>query len=400
MEMMNNILKWIDGQQQIMIDLLCKWSNINSGSENLNGLAVMLKAIEAEFSSLDASIQRVSLPPRQDVDGDGKVISIPTGQALHISKRREAPFKIFLGGHMDTVYGIDHPFQSCQQIAPNILRGPGVTDMKGGLIVMLKSLQALEQHPSAHAIGWEVLINPDEEVGSSGSEAILRECAHRNNIGLIFEPSFPDGFLTSSRKGSANYAIVMRGKAAHAGRHFDEGRNAITALAKLILEIEALNSPKEGTTVNIGQIKGGGPVNIVPDFAICHFNVRAITLANFEEVQHQLEQLANAYHQDGITLQLIPQQSRVPKNINSESQKLFDLLAKCGNEEGLKLEYRPSGGVCDGNIIAEEGLPVIDTLGVIGGNIHTPEEYVLLDSLTSRTRLVTRFLVESLSRSL
>lgn len=395
--MMNDILKWIDNQQQIMIDLLCKWSNINSGSENLSGLALMLKTIEMEFTSLDASIERISLPPRQGINDNGELISMPTGQALHISKRREAPFKIFLGGHMDTVYGIDSPFQSCQQISPNILRGPGVTDMKGGLIVMLKSLQALEHHPLAHNIGWEVVINPDEEVGSSGSEALLRECARRNNIGLIFEPSFPDGFLTSSRKGSANYTILMHGKAAHAGRHFDDGRNAITALAKLILEIEALNAPEKGTTVNIGKIQGGGPVNIVPDFALCHFNVRATTLTSFQEVRHQLEKLTHTYHPDGITLQLIPQQSRVPKNINNESQKLFDLLTQCSDEEGIKLEFRPSGGVCDGNLLAEEGLPVIDTLGVIGGNIHTPEEYVLLDSLTSRTRLVTRFLVEFLA---
>lgn len=392
--MQTSPLDWINLQQQAMAALLQAWTLINSGSDNLVGLSQMISALEARFSSLGGEMLRIDLPPRTTISASGEFISQPHGQALHITKRREAPVQVFFGGHMDTVYGPVDSFQSVTQIDDNMLRGPGVADMKGGLIVMLTALEALEKHPLAKNIGWEVLINPDEEVGSVGSEALFESAARRNQLGLVFEPAFADGAIVSSRKGSANLTAIAKGRAAHAGRDFDKGRNAVAALAEFIVTANRLNHKEKGISVNFGQISGGGPVNIVSDFAVCRLNVRAIDMTDFENVQNELQGIAANSEGDGLTLTLHLQQARGPKPFDEKCRRLFDQLNACAQEEGFALTHRPSGGVCDGNILAAAGLPVIDTLGVVGGDIHTSNEYMRLDSLVERSRLVSLFLIK------
>ena len=137
--------------------------------------------------------------PHELEDSAGSAVREPLGKALLIRKRPEAPLRLLLCCHTDTVYPSDHPFQKSVRIADNILRGPGVTDAKGGLVVMLLALEAFERSPWSAKLGWEVLINPDEEIGSPGSAPLLIQAAKRNDLGLIFEPSFPDGNLAGAR---------------------------------------------------------------------------------------------------------------------------------------------------------------------------------------------------------
>ena len=385
-------LNTINGQQRTMMSLLRSWAAINSESENLSGLSQMIAALEMQFLSLGGHMQRIDLPPRSTIAIDGSPITIPHGQALHITKRPEAPIQIFLGGHMDTVYSPSHPFQKAEDLSENILRGPGVADMKGGLIVMLTALKAFENHPSSKNVGWEILINPDEEIGSIGSEQLFVAAAQRNHLGLIFEPSFADGALVSDRKGSANFSVVAKGLAAHAGRDFEKGRNAIAAIADFILRASALSNKTKGISVNVGQVLGGGPVNIVPDFALCRLNMRADAIEDFDETEAQLERITET-PPEGVIMTLHLHQKRDPKPFDEKCKKLFDQLNACAFEEGYSLISRPSGGVCDGNILSAAGLPVIDSLGVIGGKLHTSDEYMLIDSLVQRSRLTTLFLL-------
>ena len=160
---------------------------------------------------------------------------------------------------MDTVYAVDHPFQKSVRIDDKILRGPGATDAKGGIVVMLVVLQAFERSPWAEKVGWEVLINPDEEIGSPGSAPLLIQAAKRNHLGLVFEPSLPDGNLVGARKGSGNFTVIARGKAAHAGRDPQLGRNAIDALARFIVALASLDDSGDATTTNVGSHPGGRP---------------------------------------------------------------------------------------------------------------------------------------------
>lgn len=384
-------LDWIAAQQPIMETQLESWVNINSYTGNLQGLSQMADLLYSAFETLGTDIARIPLPPRSLVDSSGHVITQPLGEALHLSKRPHAPFRLFLGGHMDTVYPPDSPFQRAERLSPTRMRGPGTADMKGGLVILLTLLQALEKSPLAAKIGWEVVINPDEEIGSVGSHALLAQCASRNHAGLIFEPAFPDGMIASSRKGSANLTIVAHGRAAHAGRDFANGRNAIAALAKFIVQAERLTDPTQGTTINVGQIRGGEAVNIIPDLAICRLNVRFIHPDALNQVRDQLHALARS-DVEGISLLIHEDSANPPKPFDDGQRELFYLLKQCGEELDMPIQWQPSGGACDGNFLHAHGLRTIDALGVIGGGLHTPDEYVHLPSLSERARLAALFI--------
>ncbi len=222
---------WIDSQAQRMLELVEHWANINSASDNLEGLAQMDAVLSDAFSPLGGEMKLIDLPPRQIIDSSGQVVQKPLGRALSVIKRPDASLRVFLGIHMDTVYGLDQPFQTTQRLGASRLRGPGVADAKSGIVVMLIALEALERSEVADFIGWEVLINPDEELGSPGSTPLLTQCAKRNHLGFVFEPTLADGSLAGQRKGSGNFTVVVRGRSAHAGREFHLGCNAITATA-------------------------------------------------------------------------------------------------------------------------------------------------------------------------
>lgn len=383
-------LDWIARQQSVMIDLVEAFSNINSHTENLLGLTSMLEALKSAFGILGGHIEEIPLPPRMKIDSKGQQTEVPTGRALKISKHPNAPNKVFLSGHMDTVYPITSPFQKAWR-EDGKLRGPGTADMKGGLVVMLKAVEALESSPFAGNVGWEILINPDEEVGSPSSESLFIEAAQRNHIGLVFEPAYPDGSLVSDRKGSANFTVVIKGRSAHAGRDFFSGRSAVSALARLIVSMEELIDEEKGITLNVGHVEGGIAANIVPDLAVGRINIRVAN--DLDKVTEKLRKIVEK-QQEGIAISLYNTAAREPKPFHNKNKALFRLIKECGTCLNMDLKTKPSGGVCDGNILSAAGLPTIDTLGVVGGNIHTPEEYMLIDSLTERSSLTALFLLK------
>ncbi len=378
-----------------MVDLLTRWANVNSGSHNLPGLNDMLALLEQEFSVLGGETARVEISPQRPENSAGGAVRAPLGKALLIRKRPTAPLRLLLCCHMDTVYPADHPFQQSVRITDNILRGPGVTDAKGGLVVMLLVLQAFERSPWAEKVGWEVLINPDEEIGSPGSEPLLIQAAKRNHLGLVFEPSLPDGNLVGARKGSGNFTVIVKGKAAHAGRNPQLGRNAIDALARFIVGLASLADSGGAITTNVGYVQGGGPVNVVPDLAECRFNVRVVAPDGQKSFEKALKRLAEEINRiDGISLELHGRFTRPPKPLDAKTLRLLEQVAACGRDLGLSLQWRPTGGACDGNNLAASGLTTIDSLGVTGGDIHSSEEYILLDSLAERAKLTALLLMK------
>lgn len=378
-----------------MRQLVTEWAGINSGTHNLAGLTILASRLVSEFALPDGDLKLLDVPPEIAIEAHGREIAIPLGQAISIRKRPEAPLRIFLGIHYDTVYGPDHSFQQVEQIDDQTLRGPGVVDAKGGLAVMLIALEALERSGLADRIGWEVLINPDEEIGSPGSLNLLSESAKRNHFGLVFEPAFPDGSFVSERKGSGNFAVVIRGKSAHAGRDFHAGRNAIVAASDFVLAAHRLNGTIPEMTLNVGRIDGGGPTNVVPELAVVRFNIRIARAEDQSPIRAELDRLAaevSARHQVSATLHgafLSP-----PKLLDDRTRSLCQQIESCGKELGLSIKWTRSGGVSDGNKLAASGLPVLDTLGPYGGNLHSPHEYVHLPSLTERAKLCTLLLLK------
>lgn len=381
-------LDWIDRQRPRMEALVATWSGINSGSFHLDGLARMCAALQDALADLGADMEVLECDPMSRVTTGGAVETAALGKALRLVKRPDAAVKVFLGGHMDTVFGEDHPFQDVRRLDDHRMNGPGTADLKGGLVVMLTALQALERSPFAPGIGWEVLINPDEEIGSPGSARLLEACARRNHVGLLYEPALANGTLAGARKGSGNFTAVVRGRAAHAGREFHQGHNAIVALAEYTRGLDALNGRREGVTINPGKVEGGGAVNVVPDLAILRFNVRISSPEDRQWVEAQLDALEQALgRRDGIGVQRYGAFARPPKPISLPNERLFAAVAECGRMLGIPIAWQPTGGCCDGNNLAAAGLPNVDTLGVRGGGIHSEREYIILDSLTERAKL-------------
>jgi glutamate carboxypeptidase len=379
----------IAAQEQHLIHLTHAWSAINSGSYHLEGLATMRQALEDNFLWLQPdTTERLSLTPQSSVDGKGDVQPQMLGEALRFRKRVDAPLQVFLCGHYDTVFGADHPFQKPVFLDGRTLNGPGAADLKGGLVVMLKALEALESSPWKDQIGWEVLLNPDEEIGSPGSAPLLAAAASRCHLGMVYEPALADGTLAGERKGSGNFHMVVKGRAAHAGREHAMGRNAVVLAAELALAVSRLTSAMEGITVNPARIEGGGPLNVVPDRAVLRFNVRVATQEEQAFVEQELATLlSKAALREGFTIELHGGFARPPKTMTPSWQKLQALVEDCARLLGKPVQWQATGGCCDGNNLAAHGLPNIDTLGVRGGNIHSDKEFVLLDSLVERAQL-------------
>jgi len=385
---MSEALAWIDTQHPPLQQRLLQWSSINSGSHNLEGLGNMHRALTEAFSEISDSAENITADTYQVVRADGTLEEKQYGAMLHCLKRPEAKRRILLVGHMDTVFPADSTFQQPSQIDDNTIHGPGVADMKGGLLCMLTALTAYERYTADPQLGWEVLINADEELGSHGSRATIANLASRSEVGLVYEPALADGTMVSSRKGSGNFSLVVRGKAAHAGREFNLGRNAIAQLASGMQALHRLNEQRDSIICNLGTITGGTVVNSVADLAICHFNVRTETIEDEAWIQEQLTTiLARINAEDGYRAELHGGLTRPPKNFSPEIKALFKLLNECSVQLGFKIKHQATGGCCDGNNLAAAGLPNIDTLGVRGGAIHTEDEFMLLDSLTERSKL-------------
>lgn len=385
----------IDAQQAENVELLTRWSGINSGTYNLDGLERMLAALREAFAPLGASEELIDLPPAESIDSTGNIVQTKLGRAVRFTKRQEAKTRVLLNIHYDTVYAADHAFQRPRMINADTMNGPGVCDAKGGIVVMLSALRAFGGTDAAHNLGWEVYLNPDEEIGSPGSANILRESAKRHSIGLLFEPALPDGSIVGARKGSGNFTAIVRGRAAHAGRDFHAGRSATVALAELITKLDELNRTiGGGVTINCGRIEGGGAVNVVPDLAIGRFNVRVGGVAEMQPVQTAIEQATNEIaRRDGITVQLHGGFASPPKMLDARSQKLIDAVRSCASDVGLgELSVKSSGGASDGNKLAGAGLAVIDTLGPVGGEIHSDREYVKLSTIVERAKVTALLL--------
>lgn len=390
-----DLLVWVQERQQTMIEQLHQFCNINSGTDNLPGLHLMHQALHTAFMPLADTLETYAFPALSTVSMAGELSAVNTGNALLIRKRPDLSRRILLSGHMDTVYPSSSAFQTLTYISDNHLNGPAVSDMKGGLIIILQALSAFEQTPLATTIGWDVLINADEEIGSPASATLFGEIANHYQAGLVYEPAVnPQGSFAKNRKGSGKLTLIATGKSAHAGRSFYEGRNAICYLAEAIIAIHALNGKREGVTINVGKIAGGDALNSVPDKAVVKLDIRISQTADEHWVREQLGFIIQQLQRKDYSLSLHGDFARPVKIVNNATFRLFERIATIGQQLGLAINWQDSGGCCDGNNLAQYGLPVIDTLGVRGGNIHSHDEYILLDSLVERTLLSTLLLVD------
>jgi glutamate carboxypeptidase len=375
----------IDGAP--MLAQVLQWSAVNSGSRNLAGLGVVAGLLADAFAALPGEVRFEEPALVEAVDAAGHTNAIEHGRHLHLTIRPDAPVQLLLTGHMDTVFGVDHEFQHTRWLEDGVLNGPGVADMKGGLAVMLAALQAVEQSALAGLLGYEVVINSDEEVGSPASAGLLARAAQGKRAALTYEPAaLPDGTLAGARPGSGNFAIVVHGRSAHAGRNPEDGRNALLAAADLALHLAAGKYP--GLSVNPSRIDGGSPSNVVPDLAILRVNLRPRTPDDEARARDLIDTAVTAISAErDVRIEVHGGFGRAPKPLTPEAEALFELVKRAGADLGQSIAWQPTGGVCDGNNIAACGVPVVDTMGVRGGKIHSMEEFLIVDSLKERAAL-------------
>ncbi|MEM7664805.1 MAG: hydrolase [Pseudomonadota bacterium] len=373
-----------------MLDQVQSWCAINTGTGHLEGLKKQAEILAEAFSALPAEIELVDPAPVTGIAADGSEFEKPNGQHLVVRVRPTANRRLLFTGHMDTVFPKDHPFQQQRWLEDDVLNGPGVADMKGGIAVILHSLMAFEQTASAGSLGYDVLINSDEETGSLASSGLIAEMARGKLAALTYEPAaLPDGTLAHARGGTGNYSIILKGKSAHAGRNPQDGRNALVAAADLILRLKAME--REDITINPAKLEGGGPNNVVPDHVVLRFNIRPKSTEAMEGFDSDLNALLRSIESEHeITTHRHGGVTRPPKPVDEHAQKLFDLVKECGAELGQDIKWKSTGGVCDGNNIAACGVPVVDTMGVRGGSIHSANEFLIVSSLTERAALSAR----------
>ena len=369
-----------------MLDQVLGWVAINSGTRNLAGLAEMADALADAFAALPGDVALVPAAPVDTVTAVGAVEPLAHGDHLSVAVRPDAPVQLLLTGHMDTVFAADHAFQAATWLDNGHLNAPGAADMKGGIAVMLAALKAVEQSPLGAQIGYRVIINSDEETGSLSSAALIAEAARGRAAALTYEPALPDGTLAGARGGMGNFSIVVHGRAAHAGRNPEDGRNAIVAAADLALRLKALDGPD--LSVNPARIDGGGPNNIVPDLAVLRVNFRPKSPDAIARADAAIDAaIATVAAEHQVTIHRHGAFNRPPKPIDPGAAKLFALVKQAGADLGLSIGWRDTGGVCDGNNIAACGIPVVDTMGARGGAIHSADEFLIVESLAERAAL-------------
>jgi len=364
-------------QRALWEQRLCEWSAQNSGSDNAEGLEAMLGLLRAGFGHLpETRLETLELPGSK-------------AKALLVTCRSGAPLQVLLSGHYDTVYGASHSFQRCTRETPDKLRGPGVADMKGGILVMLAALTAFEACPGCEGLGWQVLLTPDEETGSLASRELIQRIARGHRLGLVFEPARGNGDLVKSRSGTAVFTATAHGRAAHAARVPNDGRNAILGLAEFLLQAARLPERFPGALVNVGDIRGGGAVNIVPDFAEARLNLRTASAKEAPLLEQSLRDLAASFSlQEGLRIEITGSFDRMPKECGPVESHLFAAWQQAGSDLGHPpFGWQHSAGGSDGNLLSDVGLPNLDGLGIIGDQLHSEREYCELPSLTARAQI-------------
>ena len=370
-----------------MLARTLRWSTINSGTGNLDGMARMAEELADAFAALPGEVRLEEPAPVTAIDASGREVALEHGRHLVLTVRPEASRRVLLTGHMDTVFPANHPFQETRWLEDGVLNGPGTADMKAGIALMCEALLAFEASPAAASLGYDVLINSDEETGSLASAPLIARLAEGKTAALTYEPAaLPDGTLAHARGGSGNFAVVAKGRSAHAGRNPEDGRNALLALADLALRLKALGHGE--LNINPAKIEGGSANNVVPDHAVLRFNIRPRTPEAGEDFDRHFNALLRSIEREHeVALTRHGGISRPPKPVDARAQKLFDLVRDTGADLGQEIGWKATGGVCDGNNIAARGVPVVDTMGARGGAIHSPDEYLITASLAERAAL-------------
>lgn len=351
--------------------------NIDCGSYTPGGVNRVADVVTDALLDLGADVERRA---HQPATGEHQLGDLVIGRI-----DGDGP-PVLLIGHMDTVFdpgtAAQRPFRTDEGRA----FGPGVTDMKGGLLAGLHAIAALREEGARPSITF--VANPDEEIGSPFSTPIIGELAPRHRATLVLECARANGDIVSARKGIADYHIEVVGRAAHAGVEPEKGRSAILEAAHQVIALHALNGQWPTVTTNVGVIGGGTRPNVVPERCELQVDLRAATADAFDAAAAEIERIAAAPRTDGVTISLRRSAGHPPMEKTEPTGRLVDLAVGLAAELGFELHDAATGGASDANTTAALGVPTLDGLGPVGGDDHSVDEWLDLDSIVPRTTLL------------
>jgi glutamate carboxypeptidase len=358
--------------------------NIDCGSYTPEGVDEVGRFVAGFLSDIGAAVEA-----RPDPDGKfgttiiGRFDGEPGGR------------RIVMVGHMDTVFDPGTAAERPFRVEDTRALGPGVSDMKGGLLAGLYAVRALRDL-NGGSLPFERLTfiaNPDEEVGSPTSTPHIREAAGEADLALMMECARANGNIVSSRKGIADVRIAITGRAAHAGVEPEKGRSAILAAADVVQRLHLLNGRWEGVTVNVGVIGGGTRPNVVPEHCELEVDLRAVGRDELEEVENEIRAMIRSLSVAETTAEMTEMARWWPMEKLARSGRLATTAIALGDRMGISFEDQATGGAGDANTTAGMGVPSLDGLGPIGGLDHSPGEYLEVDSIVPRTALLAALLL-------
>ena len=367
------LLEFCQSELNALVDCLRQAVEIESPSQNPAAIDRMADFFAQEFRQRGASVEIL----RHATAGSAVIAEFWRGTS------QENP--LLLLGHLDTVWDIGTLAEMPFRVQDGQAYGPGIYDMKSGIVCGLWAVQALTALNIIPPGPARFFLNADEEVSSLAFREELLAEARRARAVLVLEPAAAQGALKTSRKGVGEFQITVRGRSAHAGINPSAGVNAISELARQILRIEKLARAKRGLTVNVDVIQGGTRVNVIPELAVARVDVRVSSAADRDQIEKQIRALTPIHPQ--ATLEITGGVNRPPME-RKMARALFRKARALGRQMGLELKQAATGGGSDGNFTAALGIPTLDGLGGTGDGAHARHEHVVLRELPERAALL------------
>lgn len=363
------------------LKLLERLVNIDSGSGYEPGLTQVRDIAVDELKQLGFTIELV---PDKAANSSHVIATLKgTGKA-----------RILLMAHMDTVFKEGSAAERPFHIKDGRAYGPGVMDDKGGIVAGIYALKVLKNQGFKDYAQITFLLDASEETGSDAASELIRKTAKAHDVTLNLEPGRPADGLVVWRKGSATAVVEVKGKAAHAGVAPELGRNAAMEAAHQILQLGKLGDEEKKTTINFTVIKSGDRTNVIPDQATAKADVRAALPEEFDRIEKDLARVSANKLIPDTEVKTTLQRGLPPMPQTPESDKLVAIAQGIYGELGRKLTIEGSGGAADASLSAGVGTPTLDGFGIVGGNIHTPEEYAEVESVAPRIYLLSRMIME------